>query len=79
MVLCKIDYMVIIYTKHYVFHSLASFFSFSFKTRFVGEASKRKTLDWPTRLSIMLGAAKGKYHRLRSVDKHIIYFPLCYL
>lgn len=26
-----------------------------------GAASKRKTLDWPTRLSIALGAARGKY------------------
>ena len=25
-----------------------------------GEAAKRKTLDWPTRLSIALGAARGK-------------------
>ena len=25
-----------------------------------GEAAKRKRLDWPTRLSIALGAARGK-------------------
>lgn len=25
-----------------------------------GEAAKRKVLDWPTRLSIALGAARGK-------------------
>lgn len=31
----------------------------SLQDRLYGEASKRKTLDWPTRLSIMLGAAKG--------------------
>ncbi|KAJ0098206.1 hypothetical protein Patl1_28393 [Pistacia atlantica] len=28
--------------------------------RLYGEAAKRKTLDWPTRLSIALGAARGK-------------------
>ena len=27
-----------------------------------GEAAKRKTLDWPTRLSIALGAARGKWY-----------------
>jgi hypothetical protein len=28
--------------------------------RFVGDAAKRKVLDWPTRLSICIGAASGK-------------------
>ncbi|KAJ6732672.1 hypothetical protein OIU74_004591 [Salix koriyanagi] len=32
----------------------------SLQDRLYGEASKRKTLDWPTRLSIALGAARGK-------------------
>lgn len=27
--------------------------------RSVGEASKRKVLDWPTRLSVCIGAARG--------------------
>ncbi|KAJ6288213.1 hypothetical protein OIU76_024242 [Salix suchowensis] len=31
----------------------------SLQDRLYGEASKRKTLDWPTRLSIALGAARG--------------------
>jgi hypothetical protein len=37
----------------------------SWKTRIynffhsVGEASKRKVLDWPTRLSVCIGAARG--------------------
>ncbi|KAK9124271.1 hypothetical protein Sjap_013873 [Stephania japonica] len=26
-----------------------------------GEASKKKVLDWPTRISIALGAARGKF------------------
>ncbi|GMP31127.1 hypothetical protein CsSME_00005470 [Camellia sinensis var. sinensis] len=32
----------------------------SLQDRLYGEAAKRKTLDWPTRLSIALGAAQGK-------------------
>ncbi|KAF9678137.1 hypothetical protein SADUNF_Sadunf07G0003700 [Salix dunnii] len=32
----------------------------SLQDRLYGEAAKRKTLDWPTRLSIALGAARGK-------------------
>ena len=31
----------------------------------IGDASKRRALDWPTRLSIALGSARGKlnlYH-----------------
>lgn len=32
----------------------------SFTNFLTGEAAKRKTLDWPTRLSISLGAARGK-------------------
>ena len=32
----------------------------SFTKSSTGEAAKRKTLDWPTRLSIALGAARGK-------------------
>ncbi|XP_028074840.1 nodulation receptor kinase-like [Camellia sinensis] len=31
----------------------------SLQDRLYGEAAKRKTLDWPTRLSISLGAARG--------------------
>ncbi|KAK3024421.1 hypothetical protein RJ639_043379 [Escallonia herrerae] len=31
----------------------------SLQDRLYGEAAKRKTLDWPTRLSIALGAARG--------------------
>ncbi|THG12137.1 hypothetical protein TEA_013903 [Camellia sinensis var. sinensis] len=34
----------------------------SLQDRLYGEAAKRKTLDWPTRLSISLGAARGKYY-----------------
>ncbi|XP_050205737.1 nodulation receptor kinase-like isoform X2 [Mercurialis annua] len=34
----------------------------SLQDRLYGEASKRKTLDWPTRLSIALGAARGLTH-----------------
>ena len=30
----------------------------------IGEAEKRKILDWPTRLSIALGAARGKKIKL---------------
>jgi hypothetical protein len=29
---------------------------------FEGEASKRKVLDWPTRLSVCIGAARGNKH-----------------
>lgn len=32
----------------------------SFHYYYTGEAARRKTLDWPTRLSIALGAARGK-------------------
>nr|XP_048334843.1 nodulation receptor kinase-like [Ziziphus jujuba var. spinosa] len=34
----------------------------SLQDRLYGEASKRKILDWPTRLSIALGAARGLMH-----------------
>ncbi|KAJ9177458.1 hypothetical protein P3X46_012676 [Hevea brasiliensis] len=34
----------------------------SLQDRLYGEAAKRKTLDWPTRLSIALGAARGLTH-----------------
>ncbi|WCJ32035.1 Leucine-rich repeat protein kinase family protein [Euphorbia peplus] len=34
----------------------------SLQDRLYGEASKRKILDWPTRLSIALGAARGLTH-----------------
>ncbi|XP_057984619.1 nodulation receptor kinase-like, partial [Hevea brasiliensis] len=34
----------------------------SLQDRLNGEAAKRKTLDWPTRLSIALGAARGLTH-----------------
>ncbi|KAL0332406.1 UNVERIFIED_CONTAM: Nodulation receptor kinase [Sesamum calycinum] len=33
----------------------------SLQDRLYGAAAKRKTLDWPTRLSIALGAARGKF------------------
>ncbi|CAL9001978.1 unnamed protein product [Prunus brigantina] len=33
----------------------------SLQDRLYGEAAKRKILDWPTRLSIALGAARGKF------------------
>ncbi|GFZ18883.1 leucine-rich repeat protein kinase family protein [Actinidia rufa] len=36
----------------------------SLQDRLYGEAAKRKTLDWPTRLSIALGAARGKALRM---------------
>ncbi|KAK1351646.1 Symbiosis receptor-like kinase [Heracleum sosnowskyi] len=36
----------------------------SLQDRLYGEAATRKTLDWPTRLSIALGAARGKLHKL---------------
>jgi len=42
-VLKKISWKILIYN---FFHS-------------VGEASKRKVLDWPTRLSVCIGAARG--------------------
>jgi len=44
---------------------------------FVGEASKRKVLDWPTRLSVCIGAARGKKH-LCSVNTHSACFSLSY-
>lgn len=34
----------------------------------VGEASKRKVLDWPTRLSVCIGAARGKLSTLLQWD-----------
>ncbi|KAF7849218.1 hypothetical protein BT93_L1071 [Corymbia citriodora subsp. variegata] len=34
----------------------------SLQDRLYGEASKRKILDWPTRLSVALGAARGLTH-----------------
>jgi len=43
----------------------------------VGEASKRKVLDWPTRLSVCIGAARGKKH-LCCVNTHSACFSLAY-
>lgn len=34
----------------------------SLQDRLYGEASKRKVLDWPTRLSVCIGAARGLAH-----------------
>lgn len=49
-----------------------SFLFFFFFFPFTGEAAKRKTLDWATRLSIALGAARGKYLCISQL--YIIFF-----
>lgn len=57
-------------------HIVFSFKKISWKTliyiffRSVGEASKRKVLDWPTRLSVCIGAARGT----RSFKKNSVHF-----
>ncbi|KAJ6853320.1 nodulation receptor kinase-like [Iris pallida] len=50
---CEYDHQILVYP----FMSNGSL-----QDRLYGEASKRKVLDWPTRLSIALGAARGKFN-----------------
>ncbi|XP_074564666.1 nodulation receptor kinase-like [Curcuma longa] len=45
----------------------------SLQDRLYGEAAKRKTLDWPTRLSIVLGAAKGLLYLHTFSERFIIH------
>uniref|UniRef100_A0A0D9X0H4 Protein kinase domain-containing protein n=1 Tax=Leersia perrieri TaxID=77586 RepID=A0A0D9X0H4_9ORYZ len=45
----------------------------SLQDRLYGEASKRKVLDWPTRLSICIGAARGLAHLHSSTGRCIIH------
>ncbi|KAL9328525.1 hypothetical protein ACSQ67_003528 [Phaseolus vulgaris] len=41
----------------------------SLQDRLYGEPAKRKILDWPTRLSIALGAARGKYYKTQQLSE----------
>ncbi|XP_015579688.3 nodulation receptor kinase [Ricinus communis] len=45
----------------------------SLQDRLYGEAAKRKTLDWPTRLSIALGAARGLTHLHTFAGRSVIH------
>ncbi|TVU38380.1 hypothetical protein EJB05_11747 [Eragrostis curvula] len=45
----------------------------SLQDRLYGEASKRKVLDWPTRLSICIGAARGLVHLHNFAGRCIIH------
>ncbi|GMP27534.1 hypothetical protein CsSME_00003481 [Camellia sinensis var. sinensis] len=49
----------------------------SFTNFLTGEAAKRKTLDWPTRLSISLGAARGNfYNTLKLIVKVLVKYRI---
>ncbi|KAF5961014.1 hypothetical protein HYC85_002223 [Camellia sinensis] len=49
----------------------------SLQDRLYGEAAKRKTLDWPTRLSISLGAARGNfYNTLKLIVKVLVKYRI---
>ncbi|XVE86902.1 hypothetical protein DITRI_Ditri18aG0073000 [Diplodiscus trichospermus] len=45
----------------------------SLQDRLYGEAAKRKILDWPTRLSIALGAARGLMHLHTYAGRSVIH------
>lgn len=62
----RIGYMVLhIKTNSYFLFNIRTSTNFLlFHSSCLGAAAKRKTLDWPARLSIALGAARGKYARL---------------
>ncbi|KAF5738052.1 hypothetical protein HS088_TW13G00946 [Tripterygium wilfordii] len=45
----------------------------SLQDRLYGEAAKRKALDWPTRLSVALGAARGLTHLHTFAGRSIIH------
>lgn len=61
MALYKIASMVLVTSLFLWTHTF--WFSLLLKSnKLTGEAAKRKILDWPTRLSIALGAARGKLY-----------------
>ncbi|CAD5167116.1 unnamed protein product [Musa acuminata subsp. malaccensis] len=46
----------------------------SLQDRLYGASAKRKILDWPARLSIVLGAARGKHHPLNLLSIRLFIF-----